>query len=141
MATLTAAPYGQDTYCLDFIVPGVLVSGGVLLGQAAYRRLTSQRLRLEYDQDYGRSLAGWLGQAMTADRQASAPGIIAQELRKDERLAKVDVTIAQSGQNAQLLWTVTINALANDGVTGFVLVLAVTDITVSLLTLQGVGPS
>lgn len=116
--------------------PGVLVTGGVILGEAAYRRLTTQRGTLEYDPNYGFSLAGWLNKRMTPDELAEAPSLIRAELLKDERLERVDITITQPTPSSA---SVAIQGWGS-GATSFALVLEVADVDaggVSILHIDG----
>ena len=135
--TITATPYGQDTSCLDYLRPGRLVSGGELLGQAAYRRLITERGSLEDDQSYGFALSGRLGSEMTEVALAALPALIRNELLKDERLesVEVNVTVTRSVSSAVSL-AIDIAGVGVNGET-FSLVLAASEVAVELLNLDG----
>ena len=132
---IIATPYGRDTYCVSRLVPGRLVEGAELVGQACYRRLITQRGQLEDDQDYGLSLSAWLGAERTPADVASIPGQIRGELSKDERIDSVDVKATSVvGASGRIELDLTINAVCVNGET-FALSLHASDVTVALLGL------
>ncbi len=130
---IVATPYGRDTSATDRIRPGRIVTGGVLLGEALYRRYTTQRGTLLDDLNYGLPIAQWLNAAFTPDLLASIPGQIRNEGLKDRRIDSIDVTVAKV--NAREI-DITIEGFGAQGET-FALVLHVDDVTVALLSLEG----
>jgi hypothetical protein len=129
--------YGRDMSCLRFARRGSIVTGGRLLGEAAYRRLSTERGRLLYARGYGLGLQRMLNSVQSDSDLASWPGQIRAELLKDKRLDTVSVEIASelvSGTARRV--TVTIEAFAKNGVDGFGLVLSVDEVSVRLLQLR-----
>lgn len=134
---LKAPPYGRDLSCTTHIKYTRVVSGGVLLGQAAFRRLTTKRGSLQYNKNYGLPISDWLGQDMTEDFLAAIPALITNELMKDERLDRVDVALTvKRGDSGRVELDINIDGVGLNGET-FALALHVNDVTVELLKLEG----
>lgn len=133
--TVTATPYGQDTSCTDRLRPGRIVSGATLLGEAAYRRLTTRRGTLLDDPTYGLPLLDLLSADVDPELAATYPGQVRAELLKDPRLEAVTVDIVETVTGPARAWTVTISGVGSDG-DAFELVVGVSDVTVELLGLE-----
>lgn len=135
--TLAAPPYGRDTSCTDQMRRGRLVSGGELLGQAAYRRLTTDRGTLLDGPSYGLLVSRLLNADISDDGLASIPGQIRAELLKDPRLDEVAINITQTpitrGGSVEL--TIDIQGRGANG-DGFALSLLVGEVRVELLNLE-----
>lgn len=129
--------YGQDVSATRRVNYGRTVSGGELLAEAAYRRLITVRGTLLDDPNYGLGLVRWLQAEYTPSMLAALPAIIRLELMKDPRLDSVAVEITDT-RNASSAVSLQID-ITGSGVNGegFILVLAVSDVTVDLLQLQG----
>lgn len=136
---LVAQPYGRDTSATTRVFYGRMSSGALLVGEAAFRRLSSDWL--EYDPTYGYNLANELGADFDAVKLALIPGKIEAQLLLDERIDSVDVDIVQTrGSASNIALEITIDATLDDG-TSFTLVLSVNDVTVELLELTAGGGS
>lgn len=137
--TLKNSPFGLDTSCTDRLYAGRLVSGGQLLAEACYRRLTTERGSLEDDLEYGFALHLLLGAEVTDADLMSFRGRIEGELLKDDRLdpetLRVDVTPERAVSGAVTL-TIEINGEGIDGST-FDLAIAANAVEVSLLRIGG----
>lgn len=132
--TNTRRNFGVDTSCTTGIRSGVLVSGVLLVAQAAFRRLSTPKGTLyggEEELDYGLDLPGRLGSAATADEVASIPGQVQAELLKDQRINAVTTTMTSTKSGPVVSWSIHIAAETDEG--PFALVLAVSDVTVQLL--------
>jgi hypothetical protein len=125
--------YGREVSCTTSLVTGRLVKGLTLLGEAAYRRLTTPRgaLRGSPDEEnYGIDLLDFIGASNPRQAAARLPGVITSELLKDERFLNVEtkVLLVQNGPASELEISIAIEA--DDGT--FTLKLAVSDVTVEL---------
>ncbi len=139
MTDLQNPPFGLDTSCTDRLYPGRLVSGGQLLAEACYRRLTTERGSLEDDLNYGFAVSLLLGGEVTEADVLSFRGRIEGELLQDDRIdpetLRVDVT-AEYSPNSKVAITIDIRGEGIDGST-FELALAASDVEVSLLHIGG----
>ena len=136
---LTSTPpnFGTDTSCTTSLQTGRLVSGVRLVGEAAYRRLTTPLGMLlggDDEADYGLDLAGMLGSSIsTPSLAASMPAQIQNELLKDQRIDSVTATVIATTTGPSTSWLITVNAVTALG--PFTLVLAVSEVTTTLLGL------
>lgn len=106
---LVAVPFGRDTsWTNDGPRYGRVVSGRLLIAQAAVRRLSTTRGTLLYDPDYGLALADLLGSELTPSQERSVPGRIRNELLKDERIEDVTVRLSKVRTGASVSFTVDI---------------------------------
>lgn len=128
---LVSSPFGRALYCVDRVIPGRMVSGARLVGQAFVRRLTTTRGQLLYAQNYGINLVQMLNRRMTPAEQAAIPGRIRNELRKDERAKSVKVSVTKEDART---WSIDIDAETEAG--PFTLALSVDDVSVSVLSLE-----
>lgn len=130
--------YGHDTYCLDELRTGRLVSGPLLVAQAIYRRLTTPRGTLRgpdggEESNYGIDLPGLIG-ALDPRRLALAlPAMVRNEILKDDRVqdAAVDVVLDESTHAVRAVINISI-VLVNAGET-FGLTVSADALDVSLL--------
>jgi hypothetical protein len=130
--------FGRDIGCTTGLRTGTLVRGARLIGEAAYRRLTTRRGTLRGGRDeaeYGLFLPGVVGSTSPRLAAVSLPGRISTELLKDARIAEVDVDVQLGYLPAgAALFTVTIRARTAVG--PFELVLRVSDVTTELVGLE-----
>jgi hypothetical protein len=135
--TLSASPFGTDTSCTDFLVPGRLVSGTELLAQAAYRRLITVRGQLEDDLNYGFAICQKLNSELTDVDLATLGGLIRLELLKDDRIEEVVVSLGTvRNVSSGVEMNITITLTAKDDTT-FTLVLLATEVTLTILSIGG----
>jgi hypothetical protein len=128
---------GRDTSCLSELRSGRFVTGGRLVGESVYRRLTTPRGSLrggEDEADFGFDLSDLVGSAATAADVAALPGRIEAELLKDERIESVSVDVENTSTGVGIELEVTIEAETSEG--PFTLQLSVDDVTVELLGLS-----
>lgn len=126
--------YGRDTSCTTSLNSGRFVTGPRLVGEAAYRRLTTPRGMLrggEDEQNYGIDLTALIGSVNNRGASASLPGRIQSELLKDERIESVEVDVVESTDGPDITIGITIEAQTGAG--PFTLKLLATDVTVELL--------
>jgi len=135
--TITTPPYGRDTSATSRVHYGKVVSGGTLLAEACYRRLISERSALEDDLTYGFALANKLGASMTLDDRESLAPELAAELKKDERIDDVTVSIIETQtEGASVALDIEIEGIGKEG-EEFGLALRAKDAKVELLHLWG----
>jgi phage baseplate assembly protein W len=88
-----ADPLGYDLSCLDDLDPAMAeVSGALMLGEAAHRRINTPRGALITDPNYGIDVWDLLNAEATEAEVAQVPGLVDQELGKDERIGSSDTT-------------------------------------------------
>ncbi len=127
--------YGRDVSCTDSLKTGRFVTGARLVGEAAYRRLTTPRGMLrggEEEQNYGLDLTELCGATNPDSAAAALPGRIRSELSKDERIASVDVDVLVSKSGPETTFTITIEA-QTVAAGPFTLVLLASAVTIELL--------
>jgi hypothetical protein len=131
-----ATGYGVDVSCLDELETGRLVRGVELVAQAAYRRLITPRGMLGGSDDavaYGIDLAGYVG-AIGYDASVRAlPGIIRNELLKDDRIADVSAKVTATRTGPATTLVVEIHCALYDAGENFTLTLSVSDVSSKLL--------
>jgi hypothetical protein len=128
--------YGLDVACTDSMRTGRLVSGARLVAEAAYRRLITPRGSLrggEAEANYGLDLAQLVGANVRGESQ-TWPDRIKSELLKDERIESLTVGMVETATGPTKSVSFTIEAETSEG--PFELVLAVADLTVSLVGLS-----
>ena len=87
--------YGRETWCERAIVTGRYAAGWRVVAQALFRRLITPRGSLRGAGEastYGLDLAAYVGAVGYPAALAALPGLVAGELRKDDRVADVSVT-------------------------------------------------
>lgn len=120
--------YGSDIACSTDIEPSLsVVSGTTCLAQALTRRLQTPPGGLFYDPDYGTDLRAFLNGGRDSYAIEHAAEV---ECLKDERVQHVSASVAFEGDTARL----SLFIVGGDG--PFVLVLAVSSMTVELLSLS-----
>lgn len=129
--TMTAVDYGTDLSCTDSLQSGRMVSGARLVAEAAYRRLTTRPGELWYDEDYGYHIGDALGAAESPSERAQVPGLVRQELLKDQRIESAAVEVADLQSGPEVARTITVRGVTGAG--PFELVLAAGEVTVELL--------
>lgn len=132
--------FGRDSSCLRELRTGRFVTGPRLVAEAAYRRLTTPRGMLrgaEEEEVYGLDLADLIGSATTAADKATWPGRIAAELKKDERIETVSVSIVEQADRPGSAFIVTIDATTGEG--PFSLQLGIEDVTIDVLGIRAEG--
>ena len=125
--------YGTDFSCTDDLETTlVTVSDTDVVIQALYRRYITPRGRLIGDPDYGFEIASYLNSDVSPPDVAWIESQIKHEGEKDERVSIVNPTVTLTAQG---LMTVRIDVVLLDNTT-FRLVLAVSDVTVSILSVE-----
>lgn len=131
---------GRDISCTTELRTGRFSTGARLVGEAAYRRLTTPRGMLrggEEEADYGLDLTELVGTASTKAAAAALPGRIKSELTKDERIESVKVTVTATTEGPAAAFTIVIEAQTSEG--PFALSVAASEVTVELLGLTVEG--
>jgi hypothetical protein len=129
------ADLGRDISCTTGLRTGRFATKARLVGEAAYRRLTTPRGMLrggEEEAIYGFDLTGLIGTASTKSAAAALPGQIRAELLKDERIETVDIDVAvtRDGEGASS-FVITMKAQTSAG--PFTLAVRASEVTVELL--------
>lgn len=111
-----------------------LATQGTNLANAILRRLTTPRGGLFYDLNYGYDVMALLNSAMGPTELSAARGAITSEARKDPRVlsATVDLSFTRSTKTL----SISIGLITAEG--PFDLVLLATDVSVSVLSINGV---
>lgn len=129
-----ATEFGKDVSCTDSLRAGRYVSGVRLVAESYYRRLTTPRGTLRGGEDeahFGLDLTEYIGRTNAKADRAALPGLIANELGKDERTLSVDVDIVETIAGGLVTWQVTIRAETTVG--PFTLQIGVSSVSASLL--------
>lgn len=128
--TTSGINYGHDLFCVTDLDPGMIeVDGRVCLAQAIARRLMTPRGTLIDDANYGYDLTAFLNDDVDASTINRMQGQIVAECMKDERVVGATATVVYTAQ--QLIVTISLT----DGVGPFPLVLAVSAVTVQILSI------
>lgn len=123
---------GQDIDCFDDLNPQMRMVGGFAnLGQALAHRLTTPRGTLADDPDYGTDTRMYLNAALPPTALAQLRGQVQAECRKDERVQSCQCAAVLNGSTLQL------NLNVGTSAGPFVLLLAVTSVSVTLLQPAG----
>lgn len=120
--------YGSDLWCEDDLredMPEVDGTSTLVLAQALARRLDCPRGALPGDPDYGIDLRSYCNRGTTAAEIRSLAGQINGELRKDDRVERVVVTVRPSSDGSQLAVQLEVTPV-DPSVGGFALTLAAT---------------
>jgi len=137
---LSVQGFGKDTSCTSSMRAGQLVSGARLIGEAAFRRITTPRGSLrggEEEADYGIDILDAIGSVNTKSDAAALAGRIRNELVKDERIQTVDVTITDVSEGVAKAFEIAIELGTSAGPFG--LAVAVDEVSVELLGIQEVA--
>lgn len=132
-----ATEFGKEMSCTTDLRTGRYVTGVRVVGEAAYRRLTTPRGMLrggENEENYGMDLTELIGSTNAAVEAAALPGRIKNELLKDERIETVDVDIVLTVEGPATIFNITIECVTTEG--PFTLQVAASDVSVSLLGLD-----
>lgn len=135
---LRAPPYGRDTSCTTQMRRGVIVSGGRLLGEATFRRYTTDRGTLLYDPNYGLLITRLINADMTQSELNSIQGQLRTEAMKDRRLDEVAVNCTQRpiGTSPGVELEIDVEGRGLDGST-FSFGMLVSEVRVELLRMEG----
>ena len=126
--------FGRDLSCMTGLRTGRFATGARLVGEAAFRRLTTPRGALrggEEEQNYGLDLTELIGSTSPKATAASLPGRIRAELLKDERIEEVSAEVTDVSDGVSTRFDIVIEALTSEG--PFELQLLVDGVTVELL--------
>jgi phage baseplate assembly protein W len=129
--------FGKDTSCDSELRPGQLASGSRLVAEAVYRRLTTPRGSLigsDEEAEYGLDLLDLIGSSVVDADVAAMPGLIRNEVLKDERVKSVTVTVKKSTLGPSISLLVSIDGETFDQ--DFQLTLLASDVTVQLLNIS-----
>lgn len=111
-----------------------LVSGRAALVQACARRLLTARGSLLADPDYGFDIRLALGDGLTPARRFALETSVANEVRKDERVASARARVTNAAATGALV--VRVEVLGEDDAEPFALTLSVSALTVELLRVE-----
>jgi hypothetical protein len=129
--------FGTEIYCTDRLRTGKYVSGRIALAQAIFRRLTTPRGTLRggaEEETYGIDLPGFVGRTATKIAVAALPGIVRNELLKDDRIADALVTVnAQTDTNGLATLYIDIDVVTVDEEEDFSLTIAASGTSVDLI--------
>ena len=110
-----AVDYGSDwSWGVDADPTGALCSGYVLLGQAAYHRITTPRGSNLDAPDAGIDITEFLHKGMTETERAEVPNLIRQEILDDPRFSGVETTMAEQWTTEGITWTISIRVTPTD---------------------------
>ena len=107
------------------------------MGEAIFRRITTPRGMLrggEEEANYGEDLSGLVGSIRADLLVASLPGRLSAEIRKDQRIEDVTVTVTSARKGPSVEVSVTIEAVTSEG--PFSLVVAASSVTAQLIGLE-----
>lgn len=129
--------YGSDLSGIEDLDPFMSVLSGdenepIALLQSLARRITTQRFALFYDSSYGTDLGSYLSDVEEASVVQGALGI---ECRKDPRVADAKATITATGLGADVVWTVALEIVPQQG-PPFVGTLAISDVSIDVLSIE-----
>lgn len=128
--------FGRELSCTTSIRTDRYVTGARLVAEAAYRRLTTPRGTLrggDDEADYGLDLLDLVGSVATPAEAAALPDRIKAELRKDDRIDDVKVTVSATTEGPATTWEILLEAETGAG--PFSLTLGVNDVSVEILNL------
>lgn len=132
---MAAVDYGRDTSVTTGRRSGRIVSGLRLLGEAAFRRITTPRGMLRGGRDeanYGLDVCELLGSVDGEAGVKAMAGRIELELRKDQRFLRVDVSVAiVEGDSADIEAEIDVAIVAAAG--PFTLKLRVDEVTAEMV--------
>lgn len=132
--------FGRDTSCTTSLRTGRFATGPRLVAEAAYRRLTTPRGTLrggEEEANFGIDLMERIGSVSAKSDAASLPGEIKSELKKDERIDTMTVTVLQTKDGPDVSFDITIDAQTAEG--PFTLQVAASALSIELLGIKAEG--
>lgn len=106
------------------------ITGARAVGEAVYRRWSTERGELPYDLDYGTDARDLIGETVRPGWDAEWAAALSLEAKKDERVEACDVSITYDASSSTAIITAVLTL--SEGPT-FRLVVAVTELTVALL--------
>lgn len=125
---MTTPDFGTCLACVSDLTPEMAMATGFdVIAQACVRRLSTGQGQLGSDPNYGADLRNLISSGMDTRKLATIPGVVRNELLKDERVQ--DVSIAYSYTSPILTLNVTITTAQGP----FRLTLSVSAVTVDLL--------
>jgi len=121
--------FGRSLSCVSDLQPDfAVVTGRRLLAEAIVRRITTPRGRLIDDPNYGIDVREWLLDSVTPSDLQRLPAVVDAEIQQDERIVGSTTTAIY---NAGVL---TLSITLDPGESPFTLTLAVSELTVELLS-------
>jgi hypothetical protein len=129
--------YGSDLWCeddIDDLASELPSTNPLIVAQANYRRLSTERGTLIDDPDYGFDLLGLIHHGVTQDFIASIPGQVKNELLKDERNETVECTISNVTARS---FDVEIRGTTAEGPFDLVVALDANNVTATLKAMSG----
>jgi hypothetical protein len=136
LSTSGSGQYGTDVICLpDLDLQFGLVSGPMLLAQAAYHRLSTIRGLIPQHPDDGLDLRQYMNGEYDLTNDSTLGGIggdIEGELLKDERFQSVDTALTFDSESNTLMPAITLYPTANGQ--PLTLVLGVTQVQINVLS-------
>ncbi len=123
--------YGQDVSTFpDLDVTGRTISGARCVAECTLRRLTTEEGTLDYDRDFGRDIRDLLNADVTPKEIRREEIRVANEIEKDERVLRADVTMTLDEQKQTL--TIRVGGELVDA-ESFDFVLAITAVSAEIL--------
>lgn len=130
--------FGQDTYCLDSLSTGRMVSGTTLIGQRLYHALITPRGALiggPDEESFGEDLSSLVGSPAGIESERAIREKIQRAASKDEGILSVAIQIQTTIESAGTVsHEVQIAADTSSG--PFNLVLSISDLSVELVGLS-----
>jgi hypothetical protein len=121
--------FGDDVVgVLDVDADFTIASPARALGEAALRRLTTDRGGLFYDPEYGYNLRARVNETLDERSTFETAAGVRAELERDERVLSADVTVTRAGEGLD------VRALIDTLDGPFRLVLRATEVSVDLLS-------
>lgn len=129
--------FGRDVSCTTSLRTGRYATGGRLVAEAAYRRLSTPRGKLRGGDDeanYGFDLSEQIGAVASNADALALGGRIRSELRKDPRIESVTATVTATRAGPSTTYVVTVQAKTSEG--PFTLAVSVDEVSVELLGIR-----
>ena len=130
--------YGTDTYCLDSMKTGRMVSGATLIGQRFYHALITPRGALlggPDEESFGEDFEELVGAPAGKESERAIRNKVQRAASKDDEILSVSVNIQTTTEtNGAVSHEVSITAQTAKG--PFDLVLSINDLEVSLVGLS-----
>lgn len=129
---------GKEVSCTRSLKTGQYVTGQRLVAEAIYRRLITPRGTLrggEEESNYGLDLAALVGTVRSKSDVAALPAQIEAEIRKDDRVETVSVSIFETTATNGLK-SFTLTFAVTTGAGPFTLVIGADAVTVELLGIK-----
>jgi hypothetical protein len=133
-----ATELGKEVSCTRSLRTGQYVTGTRLVAEAIFRRLITPRGTLrggEEESNYGLDLASLIGSVRAKSDIAALPAQIEAEIRKDDRVESVSVSVLETTEPNKLR-SFTISFAVTTGAGPFTLVVGASAVTVELLGIK-----